>query len=115
MGQKKMLWSKLQKSLYNLIAKDAKFQIHCAVYELGTWGNEMQRYWITIDKDIIWDFPKDFKDMEMVEGYPYQKIDIANIIRDYINTPLAEIKEKVFENDYYGLADILRKYDRRIK
>jgi len=36
------------------------------------------------------------------------------LIREYIDTPKDEILSKVFENDYWGLINILRAADRRI-
>ena len=57
-------WSKLQSRLYRLIDPALNFQIHCAVYEMnsnGGWhGNKLPRYFITIGKEIVFDYPKDF-------------------------------------------------------
>lgn len=39
---------------------------------------------------------------------------ISNLIRDYIDTPVADILTRRFENDYWGLTDILRAADKRI-
>ena len=39
--------------------------------------------------------------------------DISKLIREYIDTPKPEIFDKHFENDYWGLADILKAADRR--
>ena len=39
---------------------------------------------------------------------------VANLIREYLDTPRDQILIKEFENDKYGLIDILRKYDKRI-
>ena len=48
--------------------------------------------------------------------YPYRTdiSDISQIIREYIDTPKDEILSKTFENDHWGLVNILRSADRRI-
>ena len=53
---------------------------------------------------------------EYIKNYPYTTdvSDISNLIREYIDTPVSEIVYKHFENDYWGLANILRAADRRI-
>ena len=57
-------WSKLQSRLYNLIEPSVNFQIHCALYEMnsndGYHSLKLPRYFITINKEIIFDYPKDF-------------------------------------------------------
>ncbi len=80
----------------------------------------MPRYWITLDKEIIWDYPKQFintphPDREKPEHFPYGTdiSDISNLFREYIDTPKAELLSKAFENDHWGLINILRAADRR--
>jgi len=69
-----MMWSKLQKQLYQIIDKNSKFQMHCSVFKTkSAWTagqkngiskarEQIPRYWITVgkDKQIIWDFPKNY-------------------------------------------------------
>ena len=116
-------WSKLQKELYELRADGLDFQIHCSVYRMdsrrGT--TDLPRYWITLNKEIIWDYPKDFvgknhPDRTPSTHYPYSTDvpDISNLIREYIDTPKDDLFDKVFENDHWGLANILKAFDRRI-
>ena len=119
-------WSKLQRELYKLISNDINFQIHCAAYPMDSrYGStDLPRYWITLDKEIIWDYPKQFvtkdgtvKNLSGFEaGYPHRTdvSDISELIREYIDTPKDEILKKVFEKDYWGLINILRAADRRI-
>jgi hypothetical protein len=79
------------------------------------------RYWITLDKEIIWDYPKDFIDLKHPQRkpgycYPYGT-DISNIsslFREYIDTPKEELLTKHFKKDHWGLINILRAMDRRI-
>lgn len=125
-------WSKLQKELYLIIDPTIDFQIHCAVYPMRSrYGNtDLPRYWITLGKEIIFDYPKqfvthdglirNFKPHGITKNYPYKYpykndvSDISDLIREYIDTPVSEIMTKHFENDYWGLANILRAADRRI-
>lgn len=96
---------------------------------------QIPRYWITIgdNKEIIWDFPNNFLDEESMIEYPCWNITdedpntikntyfwnenytwVANLIREYLDTPRDQLLTKEFENDKYGLINVLRKYDRRI-
>lgn len=114
-------WSKLQSRLYNLIDPKLNFQIHCALYEMnsndGWHGNKLPRYFITIDKEIIFDYPKDFDttDRYGYNSYPWDTdiSDISNLIEKYIQCPESELFNN-FEGDKWGLTDILRVCDRRI-
>lgn len=80
------------------------------------------RYWITIGKQIIWDYPKDFitpKDTNTADHtcpYPYNNdaSAISNLLREYIDTAKDELISKTFENDKWGLAEILIAADRRV-
>jgi hypothetical protein len=115
-------WSKLQRELYKLVAQELDFQIHCTVYPMHSqYGNTgLPRYWITLNKEIIWDYPKQFADMpthqHMLKGYPDTTdiSDISDLIREYIDTPTDDLLAKHFENDHWGLANILRAADRRV-
>ena len=91
------------------------------------YGNTaLPRYWITLGREIIFDYPSQFVladgtvrnyDPDGIhQNYPYTTdvSDISNLIREYIDTPVSEIVYKHFENDYWGLANILRAADRRI-
>ena len=136
-------WSKLQKALYNIVAPDIKFQIHCSVFKThslrcGSGKSKMRemspRYWITIDKNIVWDFPEQFLECEAIaktdiimkgsgrkpfsikdtyfwsENYTW----VAETIRAYIDTPKNQLLTAEFEKDKYGFVDVLRAVDRRI-
>lgn len=119
-------WSKLQRELYKLIDDNIGFQIHCISYPMNSrYGNtNLPRYYITIGKEIIWDYPKDFvlKDGSVGNyngestGYPYNNdiSEISEIIREYIDTPKEELFAKQFEDDKWGLTNILKSADRRI-
>ena len=115
-------WRKLQSRLYNLIDDDSiDFQIHCAVYEMnsndGYHGSKLPRYFITIDKEIVFDYPKDFDTSEKYgfNSYPWDTdiSAISDIIEEYIQCPDTELMNR-FEKDKWGITDILRVCDRRI-
>ena len=97
------------------------FQIHCALYEMnsnnGYHGSKLPRYWITIGKDIVFDYPKQFDTTYKYgrNSYPWDT-DISNIsdsIEEYLHTPRNELLEQ-FSNDKCKVTDILRLCDRRI-
>ena len=119
-------WSKLQKELYKLISDDINFQLHCISYPMhSNYGStDLGRYYITINKEIIWDYPKDFlrKDGRIgnykgeSNNYPYQTdiSDLSNIIRTYIDTPKEKLYVHHFEEDKWGFTNILKAADKRI-
>jgi hypothetical protein len=116
-------WSKLQRDLYRLIAEELNFQIHCAAYPMrSAYGStDLPRYWITLEHEIIWDYPLQFVEYPTHLGakiahYPYitDISAISDLIREYIETPHTELLTKHFENDHWGLINILRAADRRI-
>ena len=111
-------WSKLQKSLYLIVSDKVDFRIHCSVYRMKSQrGNtDLPRYWITIGKDIVFDYPKQFINNEKSTKYPYitQISDISDLIREYIDCPVALLPEKKFENDLWGLTDIFKAVDKRL-
>ncbi len=120
-------WSKLQKELYNLILRDINLQIHCTVYSFSTKFDtfESPRYWITLAKEIIWDFPSQFLKWKHPDvPKPLKYLDetffhnhgsiVSNLFRQYIDTPRDELMSKRFEEDYWELINILRAADRRI-
>ena len=109
--------SKLQARLYNLMEPAVNFQIHCALYEmksLGHYGSRLSRYFITVDKEIVFDYPKD---MELDKKYIYlwnSEVDkISNLIEEYIQRPNEELLAD-FPNDEWGIVEILLACDRRV-
>ena len=116
-------WSKLQKEVYDLIDPQIGFQLHCRVYRMRSQrgSTDLPRYWISLGKEIIWDYPKDFIGKPSPERtpphfYPYgtDVPDISKLIREYIDTPKNDLIDKVFANDHWGFINILRAADRRI-
>lgn len=114
-------WSKLQSRLYNIIDPDINMQIHCSLYEMnsndGWHGNKLPRYFITIGKEIVFDYPKDFDTTKKYgfNSYPWDTdiSGISNVIEEYIQSPKDKIL-KEFSNDKWGITEILMVCDRRI-
>jgi hypothetical protein len=117
-------WSSLQRQLYALIDPSLNFQIHCRVYRMKSerGSTDLPRYWITVGKDIIWDYPRQFVSLgphpsrQPVASYPYLSdiSAISAVIREYIDTPLRQLLSKHFDADHWGLVNILRAADRRV-
>ena len=132
-------WSKLQKKFYSIIDEKLDLQLHLSIYRMKTrWGStDLPRYWLTLGKDIIFDYPKQFMDEYIpvyhyhhsnngirtgeikyinANWYPYGNniSDISYFIDEYINTPRSELLTKNFENDSWGLSNIFKVSDRRI-
>jgi hypothetical protein len=87
--------------------------------QLGS--SDLPRYWITLDKETIWDYPKQFvgrahPSRAQTKWYPYTTDvpDISNLIREYIDTPKEELFDKEFTSDHWGLTNILKASDKRI-
>ena len=121
-------WSSLQREIYKLIDEDLDLQIHLSIYRMKSqYGStELPRYWMTLCGEIIFDYPRQFisqggngKSVTDLRGnkthYPYETdiSDISELLREYIDTPKEEVFLKHFENDLWGLADILKAADRR--
>jgi len=120
-------WSKLQKQLYLLFDEELDLQIHCAVVRMQSerGSTDLPRYWITLRGETVWDYPGDFAvpgggtgrtDSAFVKGYPHSTdvSAISELIREYVDTPAEEIITRRFENDHWGLVNILRAADRRV-
>jgi hypothetical protein len=124
-GNKSKPWSKLKREIMKLITPGLGLQIHCVAYRMDSqWGNSnLPRYWITLDKETIFDFPKQFVHQPLPDScltiknvYPYGfgVSDISELIREYINSPKDGLLEKHFESDIWRLTDILKAADKRI-
>lgn len=111
-------WSKLQKRMYAVIDDRIDFQIHCAVYRMqsGRGSTDLPRYWITLGKEILFDYPKQFVHLPTEYPYPYDggASEISALIQEYLDTPVNELLTKKFEADIWGLVPLLLAADRRI-
>ena len=124
-------FSKLKKRIESLFAPDVNLKVRCTAYGYDGWAGyrELPRLWITLDKEIIFDFIKDFKDLRVsrlvhyinnhsaMVDFPiyYPDIMFVNaLIQEYIETPADILFDHVFPDDHFGLTDILKAADRRI-
>ena len=100
-------WSKLQKEIEKLFIDELSIRIQCRAYRMDSQrgSTDIPRYWITLGKDIIFDYPKDFP--EARASYPYltDVSSISRLIRDYIDTPVDDLLSKQFE-DPWRLVEI---------
>lgn len=74
---------------------------------------DLPRYWITLNKEIIFDYPKIATSKE---AYPYitDISNISNLFREYLDTPRNQILTKNFTADKYGITDLLKAADKRL-
>ena len=109
------VWSKLQRDIYNLIDENLDLQIQCRAYRMSnsrSTNPQIPRYWITLNKEIIFDVPGNIDYIDKFKLYEHIP-NISQLIRDYINSPIEGLIEKKFE-DKFGITDILKAADRRI-
>lgn len=117
-------WSKLKSKVEALFVKKLPLRVHCTAIR-KTWENDgslpeqLGVFTIRLEKEVIWDFPKQFVDYST--GYPdggnhysYSVADINNTLREYIDTPKDELLTKQFSGDHFGITDILKCADRRL-
>lgn len=119
-------WSKLQKEIYNLLDKKAQLQIHQSLYRMQSQrgSSDIPRYFITLGKgdeqEVIWDYPKHAEyatveqHLDSTIIYSTTMSKISETLRQYIDTSRDELIEKTFEDDIFGITEILKCADRRI-
>jgi hypothetical protein len=117
---KRRAWSKLKREIYGLFSPDIDIQFHAVAYRMNSrrGHTNLARYWITLGKEIIWDYPKDFKNKAVGDArsylengytqrfllrhiYPHgwETPTVSDVIREYIETPKEELLAKSFEHD----------------
>jgi len=108
-------WSKLQREIEKLFTDELSIRIQCRAYRMDSQrgSTNIPRYWITLGKDIIIDYPKDFPGAKASYPYHTDVCSISRLIRDYIDTPVDDLLSKEFE-DPWGLIEIFLAADRRI-
>jgi hypothetical protein len=55
-------WSSLQRQIHALLEPTIDLRIHCSAYRMQSQRGSanLPRYWITLGKKIIWDYPRQF-------------------------------------------------------
>jgi hypothetical protein len=108
-------WSKLQREVSKLFAEGLRLQIQCRAYRMASasGGTDLPRYWCTLGKDVIWDYPRDFS--EDATRYPFETdvSSISSLLREYIDMPTDQLLSFAFA-DRWQIVDILLAADRRI-
>lgn len=104
-------WSKLQRELYKIIDPAIGFQMHSMSYDDGC-STGFPRYWATIGKEIVYDWPKDYNKISK-DWYDTDIENISRLIRAYIDCPADELLTHAF-NDRFALLPLLQACDRRI-
>ncbi len=97
-------FSKLKKQIENLFAPELNMQIFCIAYPVRSQygSSSIPRYYVKLGKEIIWDFPKDFPLKEIsFHLWNDKAVDISNLIRTYIDTPLDELLSESFEAEEF--------------
>jgi len=109
-------WSKLQREVGRFFVEGLRLQIQCRAYRMASAGGSMElaRYWCTLGKDVIWDYPRDFG--EDAAHYPYDTdvSSISSLLREYIDTPADQLLSFAFA-DRWQIVDILLAADIRIE
>lgn len=100
-----------------MVAPEVPFQIHCIAYPMrsqcGT--TSIPRCYITIDKEIVFDFPKDFPDACVDSYSPCPDIAaITTILRMWTDASNEGLMEFAPPDDRWGLAEVLLAVDRRM-
>ena len=110
-----MRWSRLKSLVEALFVPELRLRLHCtgirdearkdshAAVSRGIFQARLGR-------EVIWDFPGQFVDHD--DGY--SATNLTQLLRDYLETPKAELLSRSFADDPHGLADVLRLADRRI-
>lgn len=99
-------FSKLKKQIESLFVPELKLKVNCISYPMKIQhGNtSVPRFYIQLgkEKQVIWDFPKNFP----VDGeYPYwaNQIGISKLIREYIDAPIIGLLNKKFEREQVSM------------
>lgn len=121
-------WSKLKKEVQKLWIESIKADIHQAVYRMDSQrgSTNLPRYFITLDKEIIFDYPKqfldyvnykDYRDREHTVRDTYPHIndvsEMSDLLRQYIDTPKENLLTPI-EKDIWGITDVCRALDKRL-
>jgi hypothetical protein len=108
-------WSKLQREVSKLFDEGLRLQIQCRAYRMASasGSTDLPRYWCTLGKDVIWDYPREFG--ENATNYPYDTdvSSISSLLREYIDMPTDQLLSFAFA-DRWQIVDILLAADRRI-
>jgi hypothetical protein len=108
-------WSKLQREVSKLFAEGLRLKIQCRAYRMASasGGADLPRYWCTLGKYVIWDYPREFGENATYYPYDTDVSSISSLLREYIDTPTDQLLSFAFA-DRWQIVDILLAADRRI-
>jgi len=128
--------NKLQDKLHKIMDPEINFHFHCLetensniklrdpsikfnnVYKKYKSGNSYipaRKYIITINDEIIWNYPGNFDEQSDLNCSSWMEIKvIPSLLQDYIDSTEEELLHKKFSYDRWGLTDILKTYDKRL-
>jgi len=95
-------FSKLKKPLEALFVPELKMKFFSNAFTFkNPWGsmNTIPRFYLVMDKEILWDFPANFEVKNVGYGWWADRNNISNLIREYIDTPVEELLNKKFDNE----------------
>ncbi|WP_200960863.1 hypothetical protein [Noviherbaspirillum sp. Root189] len=109
-------WSKLQREVSKLFAEGLRLQIQCRAYRMASvsGSTDLPRYWCTLGKDVIWNYPREFGENATYYPYDTDVSSISSLLREYIDTPTDQLLSFAFA-DRWQIVDILLAADRRIE
>lgn len=108
-------WSKLQREVGKLFAEGLQLQFQSRAYRMATAGGgaDLPRYWCTLGKDVIWNYPRDIGGNATYYSYDSDVSSLSSLLREYIDTPADQLLSFAFA-DRWQIVDILLAADRRI-
>jgi hypothetical protein len=132
---KSIPFSKLKKQIESFFLPELKMKMNCISYPVRSQygSSSIFRFYVQLEKEVIFDFPKDFP-IKNVDYHLWEyHVDISSLIRDYIDTPVLELPIKTFSEEHIeigsqynfgeknnscdfklGLTDIFKSADRRL-
>jgi len=96
-------FSKLKKEIEKLFDPSIGMEFCCSAYPMrsktGYATRSITRFYVKIGRDIIWDFPKDFEVNSKSSDWCSDN-GISALVREYIDTPVAELLDKAFSGEF---------------
>ena len=107
-------WSRLQREIEKLFSSELELRIQCRVYRMASQSGstDLPRYWLTLGREVIWDYPKDANGRTVNYPYVTDISDISEFLRAYIDTPVECLLD--LPADPWSLGEILLAADRRV-
>ncbi len=108
-----MRWSRLQQLIYEIWVPELELQIHCTSFR-NPEGPAVGRYWVTLDKETIWEAPPAWRDDLANNEISESASNVTAIFREYLDTPREAIFRKQIAGDKWGVVELMNAADRRM-